>query len=126
MIIKRLHDKVFIADVLFLISTPKEYEAWKKKVKLTGLESLGEEMCEGLSFKMDKTLTDGAIERDYVIWIDVAANFYTLLHETTHTVIKILDDRGIVWTKEDHEVLVYYQNYWFKRLWRIFGNLKKS
>lgn len=96
----KLHDPVFSTDVI--LSTGK----------------IDGEPLAGYVQTEDETTRDGRIFRRYHIHIEDPHDFYTLLHESTHLVRRIMTDRGIPFTPENDEVIAYLQTYWFKRLWR--------
>lgn len=58
-----------------------------------------------------------------VIWIRDTRDFYTLLHETTHLVLRIFKQKGVLLDfTDDHEHFTYYLEFWFKNLWRFYAN----
>lgn len=97
---KRFYDPLYFATVIL---TDK-----------SGYEYLG-----GSTYK--ETITKGK-EKYVEYFINVEKkNFYTLQHECVHLVKHIFVDRGIPFTAENDEVIAYYLEYWFKRLWRAIN-----
>ena len=60
----------------------------------------------------------------YHIHIDNPQNFYLLMHECVHIVNRIFEDRDIYYDKAEDELFAYYLTFWFKKLWRYYGNIK--
>lgn len=54
----------------------------------------------------------------YVVSLTNRRDFYSLLHECVHLVRRIFEDRGIPFGTENHELIAYYQEWWFRALWR--------
>ena len=62
--------------------------------------------------------------KGFVLWLMDSNDFYILMHETLHLVVAIFEAKGInVNLSNEEEVIAYYQSYWFRKLWRWFGNL---
>ena len=110
---KVLSDDVFLVDVIAL-SCDRE-QAQKS------LDKLGIEYTlhgDGGCFVIPKSL-------GFVVWLSDPRDFYVLLHETVHLVNFILESKGInVNLANEEEVFAYYQSFWFRKLWRFFGNVK--
>ena len=66
---------------------------------------------------------DGSIK--YVVSMDNKEDFYSLLHECLHLVKQIFLDRHIPFTAENDEAIAYYQEWWFKKLWRAAHGIGK-
>lgn len=96
----KLYDKVFLADVEIVVGRVNN------NIHLGEVESV------------DVVTKDDKIFRKYRVFLENKKDFYTLIHETVHLVEKIFTDRGIAFTKENGELIAYYQTYWFKEIWR--------
>lgn len=117
--IKRFFDKVFIVDVTALSGTKEEVNKWLKK---NGSDYQLIDAVEGFCRHEDK--------KAYWIWIKNPKDFYVLLHETLHLVGMATEANGVGAClmrnpTEVDETLAYYLSYWFKELWRFYGNIKK-
>jgi uncharacterized membrane protein len=60
----------------------------------------------------------------YVVWVENKKNFYGLVHEITHTIFKVFNDRGIPICYENQETFAYYHEYWLRRLWKEMSKKK--
>lgn len=112
---KLLTDDVFIVDVYAITGTREEAQKFldKEGVKQT-LGGVG--CCYALPDN-----------KGFVVWLMHPDDFYVLMHETLHLVTAAFEAKGInVNLANEEEVIAYYQSYWFRKLWRYFGNLKKS
>lgn len=112
---KKYYDKLYRAKVVLLMGTYKDFCEWSSKKKIPE-DGFFKTMMGG-SFIAHKRLNNGQELVEYIIWINEGSDFTTFMHETLHTVIKILHDRGVYWNGDEHEVLTYYYDYWMGRLW---------
>ncbi len=110
---KVFSDEVFIVDCYAICGTREEAQEFlnKKKVDYT----LGGNGC-CLALPNNE---------GFVLWLEHSDDFYVLMHETLHLVVGAFEAKGInVNLANEEEVVAYYQAYWFRKLWRWFGNLK--
>lgn len=116
--IKKFYDKVFVVDVTALSGKREEVNKWLKK--------------QGSDYELDEGVEGFCrFEKGKPYWIYVSnpKDFYTLLHETTHLIGMITERNGVgsCLMKNESEVddtLAYYLAYWFRELWRFYGNIK--
>jgi len=114
---KELNDEVFAANVLAFCGTAKQME---KKCKGLGIPYVPSEGALGAC----KALPEYG---GYIVWLVHPDDFYVLLHETVHLIRYIFEERGIGTDLEyNDEVIAFYQMFWFRKLWRWFGNLKEK
>lgn len=123
-IIKYIFDEVYRHQLLFIAGC-----------------SLGEAKKELKKYKID--FTDPEVEangimcsfdkKDYpkmssgialFMWIRSRKDFYTLLHETTHLVVKVFELSNIDINSFTTENFAFYHEFWFKKLWHEMS--KKS
>ncbi len=96
---KLFYDNVFLATVGLEIGTPDNQRL-------------------AAHVEIQEKKNSKGVEVRYVVRIENKENFYTLLHDCLHLVRHIFVDRGIPFDDTNHELIAYYQTYWFKRLWR--------
>jgi hypothetical protein len=110
---KRLFsDDVFVVDVYALSGTREEAQGFLDKEK-ADFKLGGNGCCLALPDN-----------RGFVLWLMHPDDFYVLMHETLHLVVGAFEAKGInVNLANEEEVIAYYQAYWFRKLWRWFGNL---
>lgn len=66
-------------------------------------------------------------KRDYhIIWIEKRTGFYELMHECLHLVKDALVPMGIPFNHMNDELIAYYQEYWFRRIWKAVGKEKRD
>lgn len=112
---KVLSDDVFIVDVYAITGTREEAQAFLNK---NGVEKIlgGDGCCY--------TLPEN---KGFVLWVMHPNDFYVLMHETLHLVVAIFEAKGInVNLANEEEVIAYYQSFWFRKLWRWFGNIQPT
>lgn len=106
-------DEVFLVDVYAITGTREEAQKFLNKHKIE--YKLGGSGC---CFPIPDN-------KGFVVWLMHSDDFYVLMHETLHLVVAIFEAKGInVNLANEEEVIAYYQSYWFRKLWRWFGNLK--
>lgn len=88
------------------------------------IENTGEERYQALVRAEEKKDKKGNLILRHVMILENRKDFYTLMHECLHLVKGIFVDRGIPFSAENDEAVAYYQEYWFKRIWREIS--KKS
>jgi len=120
--IKKITDDTFIAEV-YLVTGDDLEKYYQKKAVDEGRQKPDE--LDGFVQRIDLR-EKNALFREYLIYIEDEANFYTLLHETVHLVNQILVDRNIWYDPKIDELFAYYQTYWFKRLWRAINKKKPA
>lgn len=64
---------------------------------------------------------DNKTTREYIMNLEDRNAFYTLLHESLHLVKNIFQDRGMIFNAANDESIAYYQEYWFKKIWRAIN-----
>ncbi len=120
MIVKKIHEPILFVDVLFLTDCkPKEVEEYAVKNNINGLPDCYH--LQGFVDTMERKLKGGEKEISYIVWIENKNGFYTLIHEIVHLITRIFTDRSIPISKGNDEIFAYYQNWWFKKLWRIMN-----
>lgn len=110
-----LYDDVFKAQILAIHGTTKDVERVAKNHKLDYTPSTGSKGC---CYRLPDNY-------GYLLWLEDCTDFYALLHETVHLVKLTLEDRGMNTNlSNEDEVFAYYQMFWFRKLWRFYGNIK--
>lgn len=115
---KSFYDNIFHRRVYAVWGTRAELNKWTmKKFKM----DIGQDDNYN-GFHIDITGGKGSI-----VWLENKKDFYTLMHESVHLVRTIFEQLGITTDLSvEDEMFAYYQIYWFKTLWRWFGNLKQT
>lgn len=85
------------------------------KVKDAAFNELIGDVKDGVYFRIRPEDCDGKTNCSY-IWLKNPRNNITILHEATHLVTSIFNDRGIPLRHENDEILAYYLSYWFKTI----------
>ena len=112
---KLLSDDLYIVDVIAVSGTKQEVQ---KVLNENKSDFVIPENCEGFCVKLPA--------RALCIWIKNPRDFYILLHETIHlTRIVFADCGAITDLAVGDEHIAYYIAFWFRKLWRFFGNIKK-
>ena len=63
----------------------------------------------------------------FVVWLQDPKDFYCLLHECVHLVNQIFNSKGINTNlSNEDETFAYFMSFWFRKLWRFFGGIKKE
>ena len=112
---KTFNDEVFLTDVVAITGTREETQAFLDKNDIE-FDLGGDGYC-------------GAFpnNRGFVVWLLHPDDFYVLMHEVLHLVVYIFNTKGInINLANEEEVIAYYQSFWFRKLWRWFGGLKKK
>lgn len=125
MIIKRVFENIFNADVLFIGDCDADVldEYLEKNY---GLPSDGfYQSKEGAVIVIEKKEA-GITFVIYALWLRDKTKLYTLSHECLHLVQKIFKDRGVPFTDENAETVAYYQDFWFKYFWELVNKKKKK
>jgi len=113
---KLFSDDVYCVDVLALSGTFEE--AKKELEKRECGFVMTDRRTEGFCTKTPK----GGL----VVWLAKPKDFYVLMHETLHLVRMVFTDNGVITDlAAGDEHIAYYHAYWFKRLWRFYGNIKR-
>lgn len=119
--VKKFYEPILKVTVYFITdSIPSEVKNFINK-RSDKRASNDFDMLEGSITLLDKTDSRGRKFRDYLINVEDKNDFYVLLHESVHLVGWILEDRNISVKKENDEIFAYYQEYWFKTLWRFMN-----
>jgi hypothetical protein len=114
---KKFYDELYKSVVYAVYGTADECEKWVKK-------KFNQEL------NIDRFWQASCVEllenEGYVVWLEDNKNFYALLHECVHLTGRILKNMDV--NKDlikNDEHIAYYLEFWFRKLWRFFGNLKK-
>ena len=115
---KLFHDPVFCIDVRALSGTLNEARTWMKNHDWDFEPS---EQCEGFC----------SCSGSFIIWLKNPKDFYILMHESLHLVGKALKDCGVpdglmLDSGQMNETVAYYHMFWFRKLWRYYGNLRTT
>lgn len=114
LIVKNYRDEVFKADVTLLVGNIKESEHYLKKFvnNANFIDAVGEVI----------TMENKLGHKKRIIWILDKNNQFVLVHELIHLVRMIFEDKGIHFEKWNDELIAYYQEFWFKKIWRDLQN----
>ena len=112
---KTFGDDVFLVDVIAFYGTREEAQNFidglKIDYKLGGVGYCG-------------VLPDNG---GFVVWVQDSNDFYCLLHECVHLITYIFASKGInTDLHNEDETFAYFMSFWFKNLWRFFGNINKN
>jgi len=113
--VKIFYEPVFYTHVTFLVG-PLELvnEYFSKKKLIVG------DLKNYNGMTMDIGCED-IKKRSIYLWVRRKDDFYSLQHETIHLIKYACDHVGIDFRAENDEFIAYYQNYWFKQLWRCMA-----
>lgn len=110
---KLLRDDVYLVDVYAITGTREEAQKFLDK---NGVE----QELHGVACCYALPNNNG-----FVVWLLHPDDFYVLMHETLHLVVAIFETKGInVNLANEEEAMAYYQSFWFRKLWRWYGNMK--
>lgn len=120
---KIIFESVYRHAVIFISGCElKEANSYLKRYGI----GLSKEQLEGAngvtaSFTdLDSKKIEGIV---YVVWVKSRKDFYTLLHETVHLCLNIFEDSNMRISNETtaSEAFAFYQEFWFKKLWRLMN-----
>jgi hypothetical protein len=112
-----LRDEVFSASVMAVTSSVDEARILLKELKV---DALIDEGTDAFCYVIPNN-------RGWIVWMETPKHFYSLMHESVHLVRLIFEDKAINTNlSNEDETFAYYQMFWFKMLWRFFGNIKKQ
>jgi hypothetical protein len=122
MITKRIFDPVYRQEILFINDC--SYKRANKILQRNGflpMES-GPDI-DGMFGKTDKSHNKdvqitGTV---YFVYIKKKDGLFTLIHEISHLVISIFQDRGVEVGEDNTEPFAYYQEFWFRKLWELMA-----
>lgn len=118
--VKKYWDELLHADILFIYACEHvdldKYMRQKYKLPATGFEALN-----GGVTAFEKEMPKGGKWVRYLVWVRRKDDFYCLLHETLHLAKEVFGDRGIPFDNKNDEMIAYYQEYWFKKFWRLMN-----
>lgn len=108
--IKRFKEEIFNVELIVVYqATPEEAKKYlEKKFKGSKLDFKGSFGETGIFDNFD----DGKVV--FYIYLEKDIQLSVLVHEISHLVFFILDDRGA--DKSDTELVAYYNEYWFNKL----------
>ena len=124
---KLFFEPVLKSEVRFVTDcSGAELRDWAKKHPkyLACLDKLPVDGLDGCTSNLEMVTDvepDGGLTTHHFLWIRVKNQFYSLLHETVHLTGQVFHERGIPILKENDEMFAYYQEYWFKILWRFMN-----
>jgi hypothetical protein len=90
--------------------THQQAEKLLKKIDYTGDSSVSND-THGYTFKIDES-SHAKGHNFWVVWLKDGTKTSTLVHECTHLVIGIMNEKGI----EDNETFAYLMGYYYKVL----------
>jgi hypothetical protein len=108
-------EDILMVDVIAICCPRKEAQKY--------IESLGlEQELEGVGYSAEIPDCKG-----FVVWLQDPKDFYCLLHECVHLVNQIFASKGMNTNlSNEDETFAYFMSFWFRKLWRFFGNIKKG
>lgn len=118
--LKVIWDPVYRCDVMFISGC--SFDDLVKAVKKRGLKAPLESMryTKGATALFTEQDNPGKVQGTiFLVWVQDKKDFYTLLHEVSHLVQAIFDVKGIEISWNNGEPFSYYQEFWFKTLWRL-------
>lgn len=113
---KWLHDEVFSACVMAVTCSVDKARELLKELKI---DAVIDEGTDAFCYVIPNN-------KGWIVWMSNPKHFYSLLHESVHLVKLIFEDKAINTNlSNEDETFAYYQMFWFQKLWRFFGNIKK-
>ena len=127
MIVKIIYEPVYRFDLIFIAGCTIE-QANKVLLKKYQMEPLPKYTnCSGITFSASETDYPKSVKGiSYGIWIGDEKDFYCLLHEVCHLVVRVLEEKGMSISENLTEPFAYYMEFWFRTLWRVMSSKKKK
>jgi hypothetical protein len=121
-IVEKIFEEVYNFELIFIAGYG--FDEANKKIGEFGLEIMPDAIrsssgasCRFTEEDYPKTVK-GTI---YVVWVKNRKDFYCLLHEVSHLLIKVFEDKGMEVNDHTTEAFAYYQEFWFRKLWRLMN-----
>lgn len=100
-------------------------------IAITGTREQAQKYIDGLKidYELNGVGFTGVIPDNggFVVWLLHPDDFYVLLHECVHLVHYIFHSKGInTELHNEDETFAYFMAYWFRKLWRFYGNIKRG
>ncbi len=115
MIKKIFSENILMVDVIGITGSREEAQKFLDRHKCT-LELQGVGCCAIIP-------NSGG----FIVWVQDPRDFYVLMHECVHLTNFIFNSKGMNTNlSNEDETFAYFMAYWFRTLWRFFGNIKKG
>ena len=110
-------DKVYRTWVVLVIGEPKAFYTFMQDAGYKELEDLRQSSASGYCVHLNSDNNSNGNDC-FIIWL---RKFETacLVHELSHLVMQIFDDKGIPIRAENTEAFAYYQEFWFNEIQRV-------
>lgn len=118
----RIFEPVYRFDLLFVAGC--SFDTAKIELGKSGIKNLPLEMGNNTGCMINFCEQDfpeqvkGVV---YFIWVKSLRDYYTLVHEIAHLIIKVFEEKGLAINSQTTEAFAFYQEFWTQKLWKLMS-----